>query len=251
MNEAMAAEFDTVAEWTAAVAADLGDAYHVPAGCRGSGTPAALDWLIENLRLAPGDALLDCGAGVGGPAAYAARQRRVQPVLVEPEAGACRAARRLFGYPVLRAVASALPIADQSFGAAWSLGVLCTVRDQLALLTEMHRVIRPSGYIGVLVFVARDLAADEQPQGNNFPTPESLRTLVAHAGLEIQGWRSTADLPAPPPDWAQRADTVEDELRSRHCAKQAWQLAEQQAQRMARLLDTSAITGELLVLRPS
>jgi hypothetical protein len=42
----MAAEFDTVAEWTAEVAADLGSAYHIPAGCRGSGTPAALDWLL-------------------------------------------------------------------------------------------------------------------------------------------------------------------------------------------------------------
>jgi hypothetical protein len=50
----MAAEFDTVAEWTAEVAADLGAAYHIPAGCRGSGSPAALDWLVGNLDLAPG-----------------------------------------------------------------------------------------------------------------------------------------------------------------------------------------------------
>ena len=39
MTEAMQAEFDTVAEWTAQVAADLGPEYHVPAGCRGSGSP--------------------------------------------------------------------------------------------------------------------------------------------------------------------------------------------------------------------
>ena len=50
------AEFDTVAEWTAEVAADLGSAYHIPAGCRGSGTPAALDWLVGHLDLAPGEA---------------------------------------------------------------------------------------------------------------------------------------------------------------------------------------------------
>jgi hypothetical protein len=54
VSEAMAAEFDTVAEWTAEVAADLGAAYHIPAGCRGSGSPAALDWLVGNLDLAPG-----------------------------------------------------------------------------------------------------------------------------------------------------------------------------------------------------
>jgi hypothetical protein len=39
----MEAEFDTVAGWTAQVAAGLGPEYYVPAGCRGSGLPAALD----------------------------------------------------------------------------------------------------------------------------------------------------------------------------------------------------------------
>ena len=184
MTEAMAAEFDTVAEWTAEVAADLGTAYHIPAGCRGSGTPAALDWLVGNLDPAPGEAFLDCGAGVGGPAAYAVQQRAVRPVLVEPEAGACRAARDLFGYPVLRAVASALPIADESFSAAWSLGVLCTMRDQLSLLTEMGRVVRPSGHIGMLAFVARELAPDEQPKGNNFPIRQSICCRIWWSGLD-------------------------------------------------------------------
>ena len=39
MDEAMEDEFDTVAEWTAQVAADLGPEYFIPAGCRGSGQP--------------------------------------------------------------------------------------------------------------------------------------------------------------------------------------------------------------------
>src|SRR5262249_19512136 len=38
----MEAEFDTVAEWTAQVAADLGPEYYIPAACRGSGLPVAL-----------------------------------------------------------------------------------------------------------------------------------------------------------------------------------------------------------------
>ena len=72
VDDPMAAEFDTVAEWTAQVAADLGRAYFVPEACRGSGQPAALDWLLAGLRPSPGDLLIDAGAGVGGPAAYAA-----------------------------------------------------------------------------------------------------------------------------------------------------------------------------------
>jgi ubiquinone/menaquinone biosynthesis C-methylase UbiE len=245
----MAAEFDTVAEWTAQVAADLGSAYHIPAGCRGSGTPAALDWLISHLGLAKGEAFLDCGAGVGGPAAYAAQQRAVLPVLVEPEAGACRAASYLFGYPVLRAVASALPVADESFGAAWSLGVLCTMDDQLSLLTELRRVVRPSGRIGVLAFLARGLVEDEQPTGNNFPSVDLLQDLVQRAGLHIEASRSTADLPSAPSDWESRVDTVDRELRQRHSGKPAWQMAEEQGDLIAGLLDRSVVTGELLILR--
>ena len=121
-------EFDTVAEWTAQVAADLGPEYFIPAACRGSGQPAALDWLLAGLRPRPGDLLIDVGAGVGGPAAYAAERTGVRPVLVEPEPGACRAAARLFGAPVVQADATALPFPDAAADLAWSLGVLCTAR---------------------------------------------------------------------------------------------------------------------------
>ena len=41
MNKAMKAEFDTIAEWTAEIAWDLGPDYFLPAACRGSGNPAS------------------------------------------------------------------------------------------------------------------------------------------------------------------------------------------------------------------
>ena len=61
-----------------------------------------VDWLIDELDLTAEESLLDCGAGVGGPAAYAAQAVGVTPLLVEPEAGGCRAARTLFGFPGCR-----------------------------------------------------------------------------------------------------------------------------------------------------
>ncbi|MFI5084096.1 MAG: class I SAM-dependent methyltransferase, partial [Streptosporangiales bacterium] len=125
-SDPMEAEFDTVAEWTAQVATDLGPEYFVPAACRGSGQPVALDWLLADMRAGPGDLLLDVGAGIGGPAAYAAGRTGARPVLVEPEPDACRAAARLFGVPVIQADATALPFTDGAVGLAWSLGVLCT-----------------------------------------------------------------------------------------------------------------------------
>jgi hypothetical protein len=109
LDDPMEAEFDTVAEWTARVAASLGPEYYIPAACRGSGQPAVLDWLLERLGPRPGEVMIDVGAGLGGPAVYAAHRTGVQPVLVEPEPDACRAAARLFGAPIVQADATALP----------------------------------------------------------------------------------------------------------------------------------------------
>ena len=251
MSEAMEAEFDTVAEWTARVATDLGPDYYIPAACRGSGSPAALDWLIEHMGLTPGQSLLDCGAGVGGPAAYAAASRSVRPVLVEPERGACRAAATLFDHPVVQAVGSALPVADGTFDAVWSLGVLCTTPDQPALLAELGRAVRRGGRVGLLAFVAhRDIPRD-QLQDNHFPTQDRLAELLERAGLTVEQRLCTADLPAIPADWTERVEAVTDALSDRYGHTRAWQLAEDQSSRIGRLLDDGALTGELLVLRPA
>lgn len=249
MSEAMSAEFDTVAEWTAQVARDLGPEYHVPAGCRGSGSPAALDWLMSHLGLTDGERLLDCGAGVGGPAAYAVGERAVEPLLVEPEAGAIRAAQTLFGYPSIRAAASALPLGDDTVDAAWALGVLCTTEEQLGLLRELSRVVRRPGRIGLLVLVARSTQLDEQPEGNHFPTVEGLRGLVDAAGLRVEAWCGADDLDPVAPEWSDRVDEVTAELARRHGSDQAWHQAEHQSALIGRLIEKGQITTDLLALR--
>ena len=249
MSEAMSAEFDTIAEWTAEVAADLGKEYWIPAACRGSGSTAALDWLLERMAVGPETSLLDCGAGMGGPAAYARERTSVQPVLVEPEAGACRAARSLFDHPVVQGSATELPVPDGSFDAVWSLGVLCTMSDQLGMLTEVRRVVRDGGRIGLLVFMARTSAPLNVPDGNDFPTEDGLRDLLARAELTIEARRPTEGLPAASEDWQRRVEAVTDELTARHSGSRAWELAEQQGERISTLLADHAVTGELLILR--
>lgn len=248
MSEEMKAEFDTVAAWTAEVALDLGPDHHLPAGCRGSGSPAGLRWLLERLAVTDADTMLDCGAGVGGPAAFAAAETGVRPVLSEPEAGACRASQRLFGLPVVQA-ASRLPFADASVDVVWSLGVLCTVPDQPELVGELRRVLRPEGRLGLLVFVAtRPLAA--QPVGNDFPDEDRLRRLLADAGLAVEHTASAADFAAAPPLWQQRADEVQAELERRHGDDPAWRTAERQGGLIGELLAAGDVVGTLLVARP-
>jgi SAM-dependent methyltransferase len=245
----MQAEFDTVAAWTADVAVELGPDYYLPAGCRGSGSPAALRWLLDRLTVSAGDQMLDCGAGVGGPAAFAAEESGVVPVLSEPEAGACRAAQRLFGLPVVRA-GSELPFASASFDVAWSLGVLCTVPDQPHLLSELRRVLTPDGRLGLLVFVARTTLSD-QPTGNDFPTEDRLRTLLEDADLRIENSTTTAGFASAPVWWQSRADAVDAELDRRHHDDPVWRTAVHQSQVIGSLLAKGELDGLLIIARPA
>ena len=252
VDDAMDAEFDTVAEWTAQVAVDLGPDYYVPAACRGSGQPAALDWLLAGLAPRPGERLIDVGAGVGGPAAYGAERAGVQPILVEPEPGACRAARRLFGFPAFQGDATRLPFADQAVRLAWCLGVLCTTSGpaaQLAVLRELRRVVRPGGRVGLLVFLAAASQLDDPPEGNHFPSVAGLDDLLGQASLTVLDRAVAHDLPSPPAGWRERLDAVESELERRHGRNPAWRTAEEQSHRIGHLLHQGELQAQVLLLQ--
>ena len=246
----MEAEFDTVAAWTADVALDLGPEHHVPAGCRGSGGPAALHWFLDHLDPAPRATFLDVGAGVGGPAAFAAQEAGVRPVLTEPQVGACRAATRLFGLPVVQA-ASALPVRDAVVSSGWCLGVLCTVADQPALVGELRRVLAPDARFGLLVYVAAHDQVDQAPEGNHFPTADGLAALLDDAGLVVQDSAHLADFAAAPALWQERADAVDAELERRHGHDDRWRTAERQSGRIGRLIARGEVGGTMLVVRPA
>ncbi len=248
-SDSMDAEFDTVAEWTADVALSLGDDHLVPAGCRGSGGPRTLDRLLAEIDVRAGDRVLDVGAGVGGPAAYAARQLGVRPVLLEPEPGACRAARQMFGLPTLRADATRLPIASRSFDVVWSIGVLCTVDDQPAALTELARVTGPAGRVGLLVYEAQH-TLPEQPEGNTFPTTDGMAVLLRDAGLVVRTSFEMGDPDDEDDRWKRRLADVDNELERRHGLNPAWQAAGEQSAVMARLISARHIVGRVFVLQP-
>ena len=247
----MDAEFGTVAEWTAEVASQLGRDYVIPAACRGSGQPAALDWLLTELDPAPGAWLVDVGAGLGGPDAFAAAEAGIRPLLLEPEHAACQASARLFGLPVIQADATALPLADGRADVAWSLGVLCTLpgRDaQLAMLRELRRIVRPGGRIGLLVYVAVRQPLDDPPEGDHFPAGHVLDSLVRRAGLAVLAAANAHRMSPPPADWRNRVEAVERELHRRFGQTTQLRTSDEQSARIGKLLESGQLTTQVLVL---
>jgi SAM-dependent methyltransferase len=248
-NGAMKDEFDTMPLWTAAAVQEVGPQAALPAGCRGSGTPAALRWLAETMGLRPGMRLLDSGAGVGGPAELAAREFGVSPVLVDPMLGACLAAARLFRRPVAVSAGERLPFRAGAFDAAWCIGVVCTVEDHESLLAELRRVVRKDGPVGLLVFARTTTPLPDQPEGNHFPDVEELATLLDRAGLDTLAQAALADFPDPPAQWQDEADRVDAVVQRDHGYDERLHTAQQQEAAIGRLLGDGLVVGSLLACR--
>ena len=197
--------------------------------------------------------MLDVGAGVGGPAAYAAGRTGVRPVLAEPEPGACRAAARLFARarrpgrrdgPALRdrlgrhrrgawACCAPRPARTPSWPCCASCAAWCA----------------PGGPIGLLVYLAETPELDDPPQGNHFPARAGLHALLGRAGLDVEAVADAQQLPDPPAGWADRTAAVERELRRRFGSTPQLAAAAEQSDRIGKLLSSGQLTSQVLLLR--
>lgn len=245
-GSAMEAEFDLLARWTQEAVERLGHDHAVPAACRGSASPAALAWLGEACELRRGARLVDVGGGTGGPAAYAAERYGVQPLVVEPMVGACRAAAALFGLPVAVGSGEHLPLADRAADAAWCIGVLCTTTEKAAVLDELRRVLPAGGPLGLMVLVAARADLAEVPEGNSFPTDDELAGLLDAAGFDVVEQVGTGEFPAAPLSWTTRADRVERAVQDAHGDDPRFHRAGGQEELMGRLLRDGDVRGVLV-----
>jgi SAM-dependent methyltransferase len=172
-------------------------------------------------------------------------ERGVRPVCVEPMEPAVHAGRTLFALPSVVALSQSLPLADDSFDAAWCLGVLCTTEEKAALLAELRRVLVDGGRLGLLVFVADEPLPPPLPEGNSFPSSAEVEELLAAAGFQVTD-QADADLSDSPAEWRARADAVDAEVQRRHGDDPQWAEAEEQSGRVGRLLSSGALRPRLL-----
>ena len=172
-------------------------------GCDYGGTSYAtrreVDEIAGLLDLAPGQRLLDIGAGAGWPALYWARTTGCDAVLSDVPLAALRiAAKRAVADSTSRncwAVAAegvALPFKSGSFDSVSHSDVLCCLDRKLATLKECRRVIRPGGrMVFSVIFPAPNLASADYERAIRFGPPFVATAVDYPTMLRESGWAVT------------------------------------------------------------
>jgi ubiquinone/menaquinone biosynthesis C-methylase UbiE len=122
-----------------------------------SASPSVLGPLREALDGAPGRRLADIGGGTGNYS-RALRDEGWDPVVVDrqPEMLARAAAK---GLETIEADAMALPLADESVDAVMLVSMLHHVEDPPVAVAEAQRILRPGGWLALMVFTREDVDA--------------------------------------------------------------------------------------------
>jgi SAM-dependent methyltransferase len=108
-----------------------------------------IDRLMRSFELAPGAQILDAGCGSGRNMVDLARLGAVTGVEIA-DASVERARGRDVG-EVVQCSITELPFADGRFDVAVCLDVIEHVEEELVALREMHRVVRPGGWLLITV----------------------------------------------------------------------------------------------------
>ncbi|HXW07986.1 MAG TPA: class I SAM-dependent methyltransferase [Vicinamibacterales bacterium] len=144
--------------------------------------------LLEQVaRGRPAMSLLDCGCGTGNNLALLRRFGRAYGIDLTWSGLALAASRG--ERKVARASAAALPFPAGSFDLVASFDVLYAFDDDLerAALAEMHRVLRPGGYLLVNVAALRALVGNHSVLGGEVRRyhRRELRDHLVRAGFEV------------------------------------------------------------------
>ena len=140
---------------------------------------------VRRLRLSPGEALLDLGAGTGDLGREALRQQPgILLVAADFSLEMLRAGQASDALPWLNADALQLPFADESFEAVVSGFMMRNVGSLEAALAEQYRVLKPGGRMLIL--------ETTRPPGSGILSPLvrfHMRVVIPWIGTLVSGNR--------------------------------------------------------------
>jgi SAM-dependent methyltransferase len=161
-------------------------------------TAMVAECLCESIELRPGQAVLDVATGSGN-AALAAARRGCEPCGVDSAADLLDRARERARAERLRARfqlgdADAIPFPDNSFDVMLSVFGLVAAPDQSRAATELLRVCRPGGTIGVATwaaegFIGSILQATAQHVSPDFRSLEPIMSGTERGIRRLFGYR--------------------------------------------------------------
>jgi SAM-dependent methyltransferase len=155
--------------------------------------------MANRLDIATTDHILDVGSGIGGPARYFAQRFGCRVTGIDLTADFCAVARELTSSLGLDSKvkfevgnALAMPFGDGTFNGAYSMNVSMNIADKRGLYREIHRVLKPDGWL-MLSELARGPAGEPDyptPWANTvdssfLATPDATRSGLVDAGFEI------------------------------------------------------------------
>jgi sarcosine/dimethylglycine N-methyltransferase len=151
---------------------------------------AAVEALAQRAAVAPGMAVLDVCAGLGGPARFLAHRFGVRVTGVDLTHSRCAAGARLTARvrlgPLVRHVrgdAQVLPFRSRAFDAVVSQEGLLHVPDKAAVLAECARVLRPGARLAFSDWIARPRLEDNERR-------RLFEWMAAVALQSIDGYRA-------------------------------------------------------------
>jgi ubiquinone/menaquinone biosynthesis C-methylase UbiE len=167
----------------------------------------ATEELADLLTIAPEDHILDIGCGIGGPARYFARRFGARITGIDLTAEFCVVARQLTKLLGLedrldfkQGDATAMPFADASFDGAYSMNVSMNIADKAGFYAEIHRVLRPGGWLVLSELAQGPGGAPDYPtpwartaESSFLATPQQTREGLEAAGFALSSLRETTE----------------------------------------------------------